>query len=297
MQHDPQKNPAIHLRILAAAVLIAAAGAKGAEATPAIELSNGRQPISSLFVGGHLAAGITGGEPEEEYRFELRNADNVLIAAAETEANLAGNVPAVLLWTHTGVVGCNLGAVVDPTLYRFASFGDAEDALAGTSLQLLALDSADLVVATRTVSVVAAPQEVPYFSDAAGCFRSHYPSDEDVYVSFFHPARAVASRAIYLVSQPAGPIPIGDPIADARSSKPPQFFTVPPTGDPVTVKVWSLASTSPGTFALVVRSGEGEAAPIRYVLEGDVIIEAFGGTSTTGLNIGVNGCNCIVPPG
>lgn len=298
MQH-PSPTPFRRsvLPFLAAALLLAAAaGADDLQTGPKIEPSNGRQPISSLFIGSHLAAGLSGGQPSAGYTFRLRDADGLVIASVAADANAAGEVPAVPLWAYTGVVGCDLGVVADPALYLFASFTDAEDVLGGTTLQLEALDEDGVAVAFRSLPVLATPHEVPYFSDAAGCRRSHFPNDEDVYVSFYHPQQAVATRALYLVGQPAGGLQIGDPVADVRSGKPPQIFTLPPAGTPAKVKVWVSGATFAGQFALLSRPA-GEAVPDTFVQDTDTVVEMFGDTSNTGLNVGVNSCNCIVPPG
>lgn len=293
----PKRSSAARTRHLFLVAALAFGSVAAAGADPLIHLSNGRLPIAKLLVGDHLAAGLTGGDPDADYVFELRDSDGFLVASAGARTNAAGGVADVLIWPTSGVVGCDLGADPDASVYRYESFADAEEALDGLTLMLTVLEDG-VAVAWEPVPIVYVERELVYFSDAAGCLRHTYPNDEDIHVSIRHPNRAMPDRAIFLMARPpgSGQLKVGQSIVDVRFAKPPQRFDFSDLGgDTVTVEVWSLENTVAGVYGGLIRPWSIDDVGT-LVLSTDMVFDPINGNSG-GIVINSNGCNCLVPPG
>lgn len=288
-------------RVAAAAALLAAAALHSAAATaaaadPLLAAASGGRPISSLVVGDHLEVGIAGAAPSTGYQVRLLDEDGAEVVTAGLTTDAAGNAAPVLLWIYSGVVGCDLGADPDAGAYRFVDFGEAETALGGKTFVLEALDSDAALAATLVLPLVATARELPYFADAEGCLRYHFKDTETVYLALRHPNRATPARRIFLTGP--GGYPIGAALADVRVAGGSQSWTLPATGNPAVVEIWSGASTALGSYSGHCRWESG-SSPTVFRSDTRIGIERYTGGPTRileGIMITVDGCpGCVRP--
>jgi hypothetical protein len=273
-------------RLLAWALLALAAGAGAAGASPAIEIGNGKQPVAALYIGDDLSAGLEDVVPDEIYRLRLRDSDGTPIAEFTATSDAAGRIEPRVFWPRTGVWGCDLGVSVNNAFYQYQQFADAEDALAGQTLVLEAFREDDTLAASRNVPILSSPQEIAYFSDAAGCLRHHFRDDEHVYVSLRHPSRNALTRRLFLT--PAGSLPSGASFTDVRGLATPPLWTLPATGNPVTVKVWDAGLTSLGSYCGIIRWTSG--TELRVLASDLVDYHLATPPDAGGIVISVDGC-------
>ena len=95
----------------------------------------GGRPITALEMGSSLHVGAKGLRPNTTYELRLSfgpgpaHSLEKAVSFARSSTDRAGNIPPVVLWYQSGVVGCHAkeGTVLAPNTFR--TFDDAERAL------------------------------------------------------------------------------------------------------------------------------------------------------------------------
>ena len=245
------------LRILSAgalAGLLLLGGSAEARPGAVIALTNGNLPISQLLIGDDLFVTLSEAAPATTYEVQLLAPDGLQIAAEQVTTDAAGVSPPLLLWSRTGVIGCQLCLAADPSIYLFETHGDAAQVLAGQTLTIDVLGPNRNSVASAALTVNGLARELVYFSNAAGCPRQGFNAGEQVYLTFLHPDRSQPKRRIFL-PQSAGSWPVGQPVADVRGGF--QLVTLPPAGlgaaNKVVVPLAGGASLPGGVYDGVTR--------------------------------------------
>lgn len=282
-------------------------GATAAQAQPHLVVTNGSAPIAQLYVGDDLAVGLEGAVPFETYALRLLDSANIEIVAGVVEADAAGKVEPELLWAYTGVIGCDAappgnaaateaadaadagdaGESLPPHTYTY--FSQAEAALNGETLRLEAFSSDGVLTVSTLLPVRIMPDELAYFSNAAGCLRQTFFNNEDVYLSLHHPSSTSVTRRIFLA--PATPLLVGSLIADVRGMDGPQIWTLPsPIPSVATTRVWKAAQSLPGEYTGVLRWVSSGTPQLTRSDRVSSITETLLGRPTKGLLITVDGC-------
>jgi hypothetical protein len=280
-------------RVLAAAGLALCAAVPAAAGGPLeVVLSNGRLPVSQLPVGDDLWVGLSGADPGVTYDFRLSATDGTLITGTYAAADAAGNLAPTLLWSRTGVVGCDCELGADPAAYRFKDFQQAESFLSGRSAVLQVLSHSGVQLAQVNLPLMVARREISYFSDADGCPRRIFKPGEKIYLGLLHPDRSKSGRRIYLAASKSWPL--GAAIVDVRGAV--QNATLPATGgDLIVLPVGG--SLRQGSYDGIL-GNPFEFMPVR---QGDDVVLDNPATTTCpegngGLVVTLDGCtNCQGP--
>ena len=283
-----------------AAALLLALGALPAAAAPAAEprilFGNGAAPAVQLLAGDHLAVELAGGQPFGRYEWVLFDDRGAVVVREKRQADAAGNMAAEILWARSGVVGCDRCAAPDPLRYRFASYGEAIEQLAGRKFVVAAfLEGAGTLApaARRDLPIVRAGEERFFTSDAKGCPRRFFEPAEPIFLTFENLGESPSDRWVYLVPSNEEQ-PIGTPLRDVRGAGFPQEVKLPPGGGQATVLLWHPPAGAAGGFDAVLRL-RGDLAELRT--RTDQVLGGPGGPkSTPGLSITVDTSACP-PPG
>lgn len=271
------------------------AAAAGALALSILVLSLADQPVAAqelilggdvvgdadYQIGGNLDIAIFEADPETQYTILLVDeADELVTWVAGVTTNSEGNSGRYRLWTRSGVVGCDPGAVHDPANYLFESFAEAESILDGRTFRAVLVDDLDsgLLSAHAEIEVT---MNVPfavvsgYPSDGAGCLRtvfraipvhlaiSHLSAFDQTFEIFVVPAQAVWQQ--------------GDDLIDVRPTGS-QSILVPAGADPHVELLWQVPVA--GEYQIVVRQG-GSTEEIFEEATDLPIATAFEPTGTT----------------
>lgn len=277
---------AAHLCPLAALLLLLTAAAAGAQ--PHLLFGNGEKAVARLPIGDHLLAGLAGAAPHASYQLVLTDDHGKPVAMAAGKTDAAGRLAPLLLWAHSGVVGCDRCAAPDSGKYLFRTFAEAASVLDGREFAVSAFDAGGAPVARRGLGLLASGTERPYFSDAASCPRFSFDPLEPVYLSFENPEAGKPPRHLYLIADAPEGVLLGQPLADVRDPGP------PPVVDPAKPNlVWVPEKDDEGDFNGVVSGWTSYEAVFR---EGDRLMGPGGRKSLSGLSITVDTANCPPPP-
>lgn len=226
-------------------------------ATPELVLGGDVNASGELTVGGHLYVALTSGERLRRYAVVLVDENDVAVSPAiELVTDAAGNAGRQRLWTRTGVVGCDPGAVHDPASYQFKSFSEAEAELDGRSFRVLLLDGAGSPPAeahaeAEVQMIVVKPPVKAYPSDDQGCLRTEFKLGESVYMAISHQHGSDQDYRIFVVD-PQPSWNGGDPLNDVRGVV--QTISVPPAVLSVEL-LW--AAPVKGEYQIIIREGFG----------------------------------------
>ncbi len=243
-------------------VLILALVVAAVTPAAALEVSLVTKDVT-LTIGDILFVTRDGLAPDRLYRAVVADEAGIAVANVEVKPDPDGILGPVPVWIGTGVVGCDHGADPAPGEYRFARFEEAEDTLKGRTFDLTLLDDATQAsVARIPLRLVAAEQNLLFFSDAEGCPRSLYSPEEPVFMTGI---RAVFDMSwLFVIEAGEEPLEVGDPLDDVREA--PQeirpgssYFTEQVAGALVAGKVYDGALEP------------GEAVPNMHLPEGMVL--------------------------
>jgi hypothetical protein len=183
--------------VIVAAMLLAAAGcrslqtgrpsygdAKGPRVQP---VDGGGRPIESLQAGSSLEMTASGLEPRSPYEFRLTFADEPdrMVSFARVTTDARGAIAPFVLWFHSGVIGCATRRADEQRPVRFRTFEEAEEALRGRTLRVVARAANS----DRTAFEVALPMTgrssaMVYPADRNGCLvNSLETASADLYVA------------------------------------------------------------------------------------------------------------------
>lgn len=253
----------------------------------------GNRPIEELQAGSSLFVGLRNLEPNTTYELRIGTTREEIsstrqaVSFARISTDSRGHIHPVLLWYHSGVVGCSRYLPPESQLgpYMYRTFEEAERDLAGRHLFVSAHPVArddtgskspfELAVG-ESVSVIelpVAPRRSPmvYPSNSDGCLvNSQLAQSEDFYVSGrnFEPGEAVAisvvpnQRAWY----------VGDAINDATGvggAGAPERVRADEQGR-FTLRVWDDTLQRRGVYDIIAQRRLGEAQQRRVRAE-DII--------------------------
>lgn len=168
--------------------------------------------VADLTVGDSLQVSVAGSLALTLHQLELRDETGAFIAAATARTDAYGNSPPALLWRYSGVVGCDPNANANPSVYRFATYLDAESALGGRTFLLEAriAGASGPPAASRSVALVTRAGRVRFFhSNAGGCPRFVMRPEEDVYVTGMH--LPLGAATVYSLDGTAIPLDPSEP--------------------------------------------------------------------------------------
>ena len=253
----------------------------------------GGRPRESFEAGSSLHIGARRLRPSVTYEFRL-GADQGALRSRESAISFArsttdahGDIPPLVLWYQSGVVGCSIRRERDTrTPFTFATFDEAERALAAKTLTIsvhpvepdptgrvppLKLRVGD---AESVVSAPVTPRRSPlvHASDRNGCLlNSQLTGGEDMFVSGRHFQPGEVLELSVVPNQRAWTV--GDPIDDvtgAGSAAAPKRVTVGPDGR-FTVRAWERALQRRGAYDIVAHRFDGAEGRKRVVGRRDVI--------------------------
>ena len=166
----------------------------------------------TLEIGDSLFVTRDGLSPDRLYRAVVTDEAGFAIV----DMTFKPDVPdPVLVWSVTGVVGCDADAEPSPAEYRFERMEEAEDTLKSRTFGLTLLDEAtQATIAKTSLLLTARDNDLFYFSDQDGCPRYRYGGEEPVFLSG---SRVVhSSMWMFLLEAGEEPLQVGDPLVDVR---------------------------------------------------------------------------------
>ncbi len=217
-----------------------------------------------MTIGSDLDVNLSGG-PQGIYTVRLVDeADEIVASTVLHLSQGQGSSVTRRLWTRTGVVGCDPGAVHDPDEYQFESFEEAETLLDERTFRVevyqgILFPAAQSPVIEEEIAFEAPQLSVRAFpSDMTGCFRTTFDEGENLYLSIQHSKsnqqlfRNFLVHAQYLWTA-------GDSLSDVRANGS-GVITVP-SGNPSVHLLWSPAPGTGGDpppeylFDIILRPG------------------------------------------
>ncbi len=166
----------------------------------------------TLEIGDSLFVTRDGLSPDRLYRAVVTDEAGFAVADMEIKPDVPDPV---LLWSATGVVGCDPQAEPSPAEYRFARMEEAEDALKSRTFDLTLLDDATQTsIARISLRLAARETDLFFFTDEDGCPRYRYGQEEPVFISGLR----VVQSSVWMFLLEAGDVPpqVGDPLDDVR---------------------------------------------------------------------------------
>ena len=268
--------------------VMAAAGCRStappiAEAAPAASNSSvmlsafdgGGRPIRALEAGSTLFIGARGLVPNVHYQVRFTATEKVAeslrdaVGFAIVSSDARGTIEPFVIWYETGVIGCSRRPKLepDPRHYRFQSFDEAEQALAGRLLTISIHPVSDRLTAPRPpaeirtgpasaifqVPVVRRRSPMIYPSDKNGCLVSglQVRDEDDVYVTGRNFAPGTGLEISIVPNQRAWHV--GDAIDDvtgSSSSAASKNLTVGASGS-FTLRAWDRVTQRRGVYDIV----------------------------------------------
>jgi hypothetical protein len=252
----------------------------------------GGRPIKTLETGSSLHVGVRNLRPNTMYEFRMilgeRPAQSLekVVSFARSSTDRAGNIPPIVLWYQSGVVGCHDKEGARLASNTFRTFDDAERALRGqvltVSVHAVENDPTGRVAPLKlpagkpesVFQLPISPRQSPavFASDTNGClFNSQLVAGRDMYVSGrnFKPGETIE---VAVVPNQRG-WTVGDPINDvtgAGSAAAPEKVTVDANGR-FTVKVWDRPNQRRGVYDIVAHRPPVDKRPTRFVGANDII--------------------------
>jgi hypothetical protein len=203
-------------------------------------------------------------------------------------ADVNGIAAATPLFAKGGVVGCDVGAVVDAEQARFVSYKDAEAALDSRILGIAVLDSRGQLLISRALSLQVTTAPRFFTSDAVGCPREVFAEHETVFLTGMR-TEAIETISLFLVADQEN-WSLGATLSEARVQYQGQAQTTPVAAEDFTSTVWVLPEE--GLYDVIVRPN---ADPLSRpkLMPGDLILPFV-----RGLLIHNSDCpRCVDPPG
>ena len=298
-------------RTLLALALLAAAGcaSSGANrgsgrptrvaATGLTAMDSGGRPVSQLESGSSLELRLDGLRPATEYEVRLTLDDDpkTLVSYARLTTDRRGAIPQFVLWYQSGVIGCATRRADERRPIKFRSFDEAEKALAGRMLRVVAEPSPDERIerTPRDRFELALPirprkSALIYPADKSGCLVNALEAQNggDLFIAGrnFTPGdtldvSVVANQRSWFA---------GDLVTDvtgAGFASAPKRVTVGSDGR-FLVRAWDAPNQQRGTYDLIAQKVTGRVADLQHVDVKDII--SFG--SDTGLILYL-----LYPPG
>ena len=216
---------------------------------------------SVMGIGGDLDVHLSNGAPGA-YTVRLVDESNQIVAS--TIVQLYQEEASRRLWTRTGVVGCDPGAVHDPDAYRFESFSEAEDLLEDRTFYVEVYQGILFPAAQSPIEEMELSFAVPdlgvraFPADSSGCFRTVLLEGEDLYLSMEHNQSGPQLFRNFVV-QARYVWTLGTPLIDVRPNGS-EVLTVP-AGQPSLHLLWSPPPGGGGDpppfypFDIVIRPG------------------------------------------
>ena len=180
-------------------------------AAQTITVHRGTIVVNDLYLGNDLRVSVSGALPFTSYTLGLYDETKNLVVARNVLSNGQGEIGTTVLWSRSGVVGCDPNAVPDPLNYRFRTFEDVE-ALHGRTFTIALLTQNLALVTSRTVALTAYTGYPRfYYSDGAACPRFNLHNANQIYLAAIHlPIGAQQAYTHWASSVPLGPTPWTD---------------------------------------------------------------------------------------
>lgn len=246
--------------LLAGALLLGVASAPGFAAELIFPPGPQAGGDGKFAIGDSLLVGARGLAPGAAADLRLRDPSGVTVAELQLRADGKGEIPLDLLWTRTGVVGCDCKERVQLAPGTFTTFEDAERALTGTKWTVELL-SGTTVLALKALVLEPTRDFQVYVSDATGCPRERLAPDEDIYLTFHGPKAPAIARVFLVPDRPTWDEPM--PWVEARESVGPRGEVIGGDTRPLSTHLIWLGDPEglrSGYFALVVRGDVEDAA-------------------------------------
>lgn len=226
---------------------------------PQLTLSDGESTISKLPVGDDLYVSVSETAPFTVMKIFLLDGKDNTVASLSKTSDAEGTVDSSLLWSRTGVVGCDSSSDINVLEFRFRDFEQADTLLRHRDFRVVVVQPDDSVLAEERTTVVENVGPKYFFSDQAGCPRKVYEHDEDVYFSALRSNPGLLNTAIYLVDG-SDPLSADGVINEVR----PEYKTSPQVlssffghGD-WTTPLWSGSETRAGGYGAIIGFVGGE---------------------------------------
>ncbi len=228
-----------------------------------LEDSRGRS-IDRLEIGETLSVGLRGLEADRGYRVELSDDRGRLVSFYQLTSDAGGAIPPSPVWYHSGVVGCGRLEAQSPRPYRFRTFDEAREALAGRTLVLTLRDEGGAALARQRLPVTAeaGPRPQIYFSDAEGCLVNGFVAHEEaLYLSGKNLPPGTGVQ-IFLVANRYGWRP-GAALEDVRDAwrEAAHVLRLEEGKTSFTEPLWAAGETRPGAYDAVVRIDREDRSP------------------------------------
>lgn len=235
----------------------------------------GGRPIRSLESGSTLHVGAESLRPQTLYEFRT-TVDGRPVTFARVTTNRSGRIEPFVLWYESGVVGCATRRLdgPDPGRFRFRSFDQAEDSLAGRTLVVTAHPVAPVEPREgRRLEPPAGEAELAFQlpigrrrspmvfpADSAGCLVNAVSVGRaDMYVAGRNFAPGERLEISVVPNQRAWYV--NDLVVDvtgASAAPAPELVTVGLDGS-FTARVWPSTAQFHGAFDIVARRAGGTA--------------------------------------
>ncbi|HKO54348.1 MAG TPA: hypothetical protein VJ276_00640, partial [Thermoanaerobaculia bacterium] len=261
-----------------------------------VAMDSGSRPISSLETGSSLELAVSGLRPRTQYEFRLTLDDDpkTLVSYARLTTDGRGSIPQFVLWYQSGVIGCATRLADERRPLKFRTFEEAEKALAGRTLRMVATPAPEEKVERDRfeLALPVRPRRSPmvYPTDKSGCLVNALEAQNggDLWISGRNFAPGDTLDLSVVPNQRAWFA--GDLVTDvsgAGNAAAPKRVTVSGDGT-FRVRAWDAANQRRGTYDLVAQRVTGRSADLQHVDVSDII--SFG--SDTGLILYL-----LYPPG
>ena len=220
-------------------------GAAGAEAaTVSIDLENlGKIGEVAVPIGAELEVIWPDAPKNTALTISVRDEEGFLVAERTI---LVGEDPWTepqLLWSMTGVWGCDELAALEEANYRFIDFDAAFNALIGRLFNV----NVEGYTGSRRIRFVEPLEPIYYFSDVYGCPRGDFAYTEEMYLSGWTVgANYLPTELLLFLGNPGI-----ESLSDVRRE--PQAIFVPPYSQKFTERVGSHCEIRCGDLIGIVR--------------------------------------------
>ncbi|MEM9596664.1 MAG: hypothetical protein AAGD06_20515 [Acidobacteriota bacterium] len=216
-------------------------GGGGVDFVAALTISNGEKDISTLTIGDSVIVSLEGAPAFEPLTTHLLDEFGTTVASVPMTTDSFGDAAADLLWSRSGVVGCDPGANVDISQYRFARYEDAESILDGRTFSVVTTKGDGTVVSTESLPMHT-DSTVPryFFSDGTACPRSQLYSNDILYFHGRNVGGEPRDLRLFITKLAENGYYDGVPIAEEREqyAPNPQVITLEPGQFSFDVIVW-----------------------------------------------------------
>ena len=239
-------------------------------------VDGGGRPIQQLEAGSSLFVGASGLRPNAPYQVRFTAGERVsqsledAVGFAVVSSDARGTIAPFVLWYESGVIGCHRRSRIepDPKRWRFLTFEEAEEALAGQSITVSIHPAAREEVAVRRPpqSIRTGPAEavfrlpiarrrypMVYPSNESGCLVNalQVRDEDDLFVTGRNFAPGTQLEISVVPNQRRWRI--GDAINDVTgaSAAPARERVTADNSGRFTVRVWDRANELRGAYDIV----------------------------------------------